>query len=389
MAKNRKRIGLIFSYNEGWIAGAYYIMNLIEALETIDDIKKPLINIFCRSEEDIRFIKTVQYPYISYHLINNIGYNSTLYTVWQRLINKVALLLTKQLIFDERPNNLDFCFPNPDGYFFEKIDKKNKWYWIPDFQEEYLPYFFNQQEVQDRKATQKKWVATNYNLILSSQDVLADFKRLYPESRNEVAVMPFTVSHPNYTILDIENLRKKYNIPQKYFFAPNQFWAHKNHIVILKAIKLLKDKNIEVFVAFSGKESDYRNANYFSDLQQYVKDSCLSENIRFLGFIDRKEQLKLMSEAWAVIQPSLFEGWSTVVEDAKAMNQFVILSDLKVHREQMKDNVLFFNPCKTEELANHLQTIRNGGVEKIIKDYAQNRQQFAENFVHITESISI
>lgn len=112
------------------------------------------------------------------------------------------------------------------------------------------------------------------------------------------------------------------------------------------------------------------------------------KNVRFLGFIDRKEQLKLMSEAWAVIQPSLFEGWSTVVEDAKAMNQFVILSDLKVHREHMKDNVLFFDPSKTEELANHLQTIRNGGVKKIIKDYAQNLQQFAENFIQITESIS-
>ena len=30
----RKKIALRFSYNEGWIAGAYYIMNLVHALKT-------------------------------------------------------------------------------------------------------------------------------------------------------------------------------------------------------------------------------------------------------------------------------------------------------------------------------------------------------------------
>jgi glycosyltransferase involved in cell wall biosynthesis len=389
MAKNRKRIGLIFSYDEGWIAGAYYIMNLIEALKILADAEQPFIEIFYNAEKDLDIIKNIQYPYIAYtYITTSEGYDSTPYPIWERVINKISLILSKKLIFDQRPKNLSFCFPNPDGYFFGNIDKKAKWYWIPDFQEDYFAYFFSQQDIAGRKAIQKKWVTMNYNLILSSQDVMADFRRLYPEAQNKVAVMPFAVTHPNYMILDIENLRKKYHIPQKYFFAPNQFWVHKNHIVVLKAIKFLKEKNIDIFVAFSGKQHDYRNITYFSDLQQYVKDNDLSENVQFLGFIDRSEQLKLMSEALAVIQPSLFEGWSTVVEDAKAMNQLVVLSNLKVHQEQISDNVLFFEPEKVENLAHHLQTVLNGDINKIVKDYTENLQKFAENFIQIATASS-
>ncbi len=46
---------------------------------------------------------------------------------------------------------------------------------------------------------------------------------------------------------------------------------------------------------------------------------------RFLGFIDRGEQLQLMKNSIAIVQPSLFEGWSTVVEDTKAMQSCNII----------------------------------------------------------------
>ncbi len=36
MAK-RKRVGLVYSYNENWVAGSYYILNIIHALNTLED----------------------------------------------------------------------------------------------------------------------------------------------------------------------------------------------------------------------------------------------------------------------------------------------------------------------------------------------------------------
>jgi len=52
-----------------------------------------------------------------------------------------------------------------------------------------------------------------------------------------------------------------------------------------------------------------------------------------------------------VIQPSLFEGWSTVIEDARALGRPVIASDIPVHREQLGDTARYFIPRDPASLA--------------------------------------
>lgn len=57
-------------------------------------------------------------------------------------------------------------------------------------------------------------------------------------------------------------------------------------------------------------------------------------------FFLREEQVLILRNAIAVIQTSLFEGWSIVVEDAKAQNKFVISSSFKVHKNN--SSLMFF-----------------------------------------------
>jgi len=58
--------------------------------------------------------------------------------------------------------------------------------------------------------------------------------------------------------------------------------------------------------------------------------------VQLLGVIPRADQIQVLRCAAAVVQPSLFEGWSTVIEDAKALGRPVIASDIAVHREQLE-----------------------------------------------------
>jgi glycosyltransferase involved in cell wall biosynthesis len=199
--------------------------------------------------------------------------------------------------------------------------------------------------------------------------------------------LPFAVTHPTYADVAIETLKQKFNIQENYFYSPNQFWAHKNHKVVVEAIELIKKEFENILVVFSGKESDYRNATFVDDLKKLVKDKGLEKNILFLGFIDRKEQLCLMKNALAIIQPSLFEGWSTVVEDAKAMNQFVIASDLRVHREQLKQNALFFEPANEFALVEAMKKVLNKEFENKDNDYKQDIHRFAKRFLQIVNCI--
>lgn len=348
----RKRVGLIFYYNENWIAGAYYVLNIIHALKTIEDNKQPHLVILTNSHEHFKIVKEeTHYLYLEYA---QYPFPRKPYTLVERAINKLSKVILKKIVI-KKPliyPKVDFLYP----YQIEKLsDNLKKVNWIADFQEDHLPHFFPKKEILLRKNHQKENVAKGDIVVLSSEDAKTDFERLYPNAKAKPFVLNFAVTHPDFSMESIDNLLVKYNLPRHYFFAPNQFWAHKNHMVVLQAVKLLKDKGITITVAMSGKENDYRNLENFETLKAYIKTHQLEAHIKFLGFIPRTEQLCLFKNAQAIIQPSLFEGWSTVVEDAKALGKFVLASNLKVHQEQLKSNAWFFNPNDVEDLANCIE----------------------------------
>jgi len=383
----RKHIALIFSYNENWIGGTYYILNLVCALNTLPDEQKPEITVFASKKKEFDFFsKETKYPYL--HFFSK--YNEIHFSFDYKFTKMFIFLLSKILTYFKRRKNhrllneFDMIFPNPDKFFFKLINKEKKVYWIPDFQEDHLQEYFSIQEIVQRKQWQIEMALLADKLVLSSKDAQNDFNRLYPFAICKQYVLPFAVTHPDYEKLNIEEIKQKYNIQRKYFYTPNQFWAHKNHKIVIEAVELLKKETNNILVIFSGKENDYRAIiPVVDELKKTVKEKDLEEKILFLGFIDRKEQLCIMKNAMAIIQPSFFEGWSTVVEDAKAMNQFVIASDLKVHKEQLNQNVLFFNPRDKYSLADSMSKIMNENFERYDNNYMESVELFAKNFINI------
>jgi hypothetical protein len=81
------------------------------------------------------------------------------------------------------------------------------------------------------------------------------------------------------------------------------------------------------------------------------------------------------------IQPSLFEGWSTTVEDAKCLNQHVLLSDIPVHREQLTYNVDFFNPHDPIDLADKMEKIISGNTTHRPANYGDNIKGFGKDII--------
>jgi glycosyltransferase involved in cell wall biosynthesis len=86
-------------------------------------------------------------------------------------------------------------------------------------------------------------------------------------------------------------------------------------------------------------------------LKAWIAAHGLERHIRILGLLPAGEQLQLVRRAAALVQPSLFEGWSTVVEEARALGKTVFLSDLPVHREQNPPGARYFPPRDAGALA--------------------------------------
>lgn len=380
----RARIGFLFSYNEDWIAGTYYILNIIHALAEVAVHKQPEIVIISDDYKNFLFVKENS----NYKKLDFFEYPIKLptYSLFERALNKFGKLLGfSKLINKPLPVlNVDFIYPF-------SIDQLNKnrgpiVNWIPDFQDLYFPENFPETSLNQRRQ-HRAHICEGDWVVFSSLDAKKDFEKEYTKAAINKYVLPFAVTLPEFERLDLDSLIAKYKLPLVYFFAPNQFWIHKNHMVILKAIKYLNDKGILAHVAFSGKEYDHRNAEYVRELKDFVDEAQINDRVHFLGFIPRDEQVALMNNSRAIIQASKFEGWSTVVEEAKALNQFLLVSDINVHREQINTNCMFFAPDDYKLLSSHMYDLLLNKPQITRLDYSENIRQFGENFMGLVSSI--
>ena len=360
MAK-RKKIALTYNYSENWIAGSYYVANLIKALNHLDEANKPHLTILHPSESGLNIIKEIAYPFISF-INTDTNKRKSVKSYIRRILNQI---LGKNISL----KNVDHIFEGSESY----PEIKNHYYWVHDFQEFRLPEFFSKEDAEKRSALPRKVAELdNVTLILSSYDALNDFKTFFPEYKCKIKVWQFASSPPDFSLVNFKKQCLKLNVSEPFFICSNQFWQHKNHKIILEAILLLKEKKISFQVVFTGKNFDHRNPQYFESLKGFIAIHQLEPWVNFVGFIDRKVQLCLGQNAISYIQPSLFEGWSTTVEDAKFQNQFVLLSDIPVHREQLNYNVSFFNPKDASELATKMESVLKVGVKREQKDYQKN-----------------
>jgi glycosyltransferase involved in cell wall biosynthesis len=102
-----------------------------------------------------------------------------------------------------------------------------------------------------------------------------------------------------------------------------------------------------------------------------------------------------MIHSIAVINPSLFEGWSTSVEEAKVLNLNIILSHIPVHLEQNPQHGIFFPPHDPNKLADILYECQKDPKKyaemNLLKEVTEklNRQKkvFAQNYERIVLEI--
>ncbi|MBD5538711.1 MAG: glycosyltransferase family 4 protein [Desulfovibrio sp.] len=216
--------------------------------------------------------------------------------------------------------------------------------WIPDFQHVHRPEFFSAEEIAMRDRYFADGAADAQGILLSSADAAADFARLFPRHAHKARILRFVAdSHPA-TAEEQQAVLGKYDIHEPFFHVPNQLWIHKNHGVVLEALKTLKSRGKVPLVISTGRTNDYRHPEYFPAFKKEVEEAGLAERFRFLGLAPYEDVRALMTAAVAFVNPSFFEGWSTTVEEAKSLGKKILLSGIGVHKEQAPERGVFFDP---------------------------------------------
>ncbi len=229
-------------------------------------------------------------------------------------------------------------------------------FWIPDFQFVHLPHLYPPGYIEMNRKKLDGYFKNAKIIVVSSDDALKDLKSFLPQHVSKTRVMRFVAHVPERLYLDdpIETIAK-YNLPCDFIFLPNQFWSHKNHLVVFEALKILKDENIYPNIVCSGNPIDVRNPGYFTNMLQKISELGVRNQVAFLGLLPHEHVYSLIRQSKCVLNPSLFEGWSTSVEECKSVGKRMILSDLDVHKEQAPAKSLYFERSSTKDLARQLK----------------------------------
>ena len=124
----------------------------------------------------------------------------------------------------------------------------------------------------------------------------------------------------------------------KFFFYPAQFWAHKNHVNLIKAFAELNKKHPEYKLVFTG--SDKGNKAY---IQTLVKELGLKDKVVFAGFVENAAINTFYKNATALTMASFFGPTNMPPIEAMHIGCPVICSDIAGHREILGDAALYFD----------------------------------------------
>jgi len=377
-----------------WTGGLNYLKNLISVLADHKHLNiEPVL--FVSSNSDNRAVESLR-PYLHQSPISI--FESGFGPLNQIYQNFNAHILQRDYNLERKYRRAEIDVVFQHGCWFGARFPIPTVAWITDMQHRHLPEMFGFRNYYRREIMFQLMARYANRIMVSSEDAKRDCEYYYANSIGKVRAVPFAVEIPPSALnLDPKIIRDSYDIPEKFIYLPNQLWRHKNHFVIVKALARLKERFNQITVVSSGKAMDHRHPNHPRMILELVRNSGLVNRFRFIGLIPYDHVIALMRASCAVLNPSLFEGWSTTVEEAKSLGIRLILSDIPIHREQSTGNVSYFNPNDQLSAANALEAEWIGGIpgphlqrERLALDgVGVRRSNFANLFHNIVSEAMI
>lgn len=225
-----------------------------------------------------------------------------------------------------------------------------------DLQHLHLPSLFTPRERLKREVLYRTFCAQSRMIVVMSAWGKRDLVEHYhlPEDKVRIVhwgcVLDF---YPTPQERDLTAARQRFNLPERFIFYPARMWPHKNHLGLLEALALLRDRDglVVPLVSSGGFEASY------STIRKRVRQWRLDDQVRFLGFVSPLELQCLYRLCRGLVFPSKFEGWGLPVTEAFAAGVPVACSNVTSLPELAGDAALLFDPYRPDQIADAIRRL--------------------------------
>ena len=168
----------------------------------------------------------------------------------------------------------------------------------------YFPELANDREWNHRERFYRRVLPRALTVIAGTKTGKAQIEHLYGVDQAAVRVIPFPT--PSFALdealINDANHRLPAGVNNEFIFYPAQYWAHKNHFRLLKAVQILRRT-----YGWEGKlvccGSDKGNLKYLIARSVELR---VGDSVQFLGFVKQSELIALYRQALALTFVSYF-----------------------------------------------------------------------------------
>ena len=212
-------------------------------------------------------------------------------------------------------------------------------------------------------------------VIVNAPELTDDLCRRYAMEKERAVCIPFSPStYVSQSLPDAEAdaaVLTKYRLEPSYLFYPAQFWPHKNHMTLLSALALLRERGITERLVLCGSDRGGRDK-----IDAAIRAYGLSDQISIVGFAESAELGALYRGAAALVMPSYFGPTNLPPLEAWAVGTPVIYPE--AFKAQAGDAAILFDYDDPRSLADAIIALRTDGTRDRLRAAGRLRlAQFA------------
>lgn len=210
------------------------------------------------------------------------------------------------------------------------------------------PQFYNPIDVAVYKAKVKFACKIADTIIAISEQTAQDLIEFLKVDAEKIKIV-YQGCHPIFkqrrSTVEIESVKRKYFLPEKYILSIGTIEERKNVLIIIKAFELLHE-SVRIPIVIVG-----RSTSYALKVKAYIKKRQLENWVQFLHQSSFVDFPAIYQGATVFVYPSLFEGFGIPLIEAIESGIPVITSKGSCFREAAGPDAIYIDSQDENDLA--------------------------------------
>jgi glycosyltransferase involved in cell wall biosynthesis len=201
--------------------------------------------------------------------------------------------------------------------------------------------------------------AHTLTLSEASKIDITEYLHIPPEQITVTYLAADPVFHPKIGAEHDEAVRRKYNLPERFVLYLGGFDLRKQVNQLLLAYSyVVQAEGDSVPLVLAGREPQW-GTSMFPDMRRYAAELGLSDQVRWIGYVDEADKPALYRLARVFVYPSRYEGFGLPPLEAMACGTPVVANELSCFPEIAGNGAFLVEPGSARAMAGAIIALLN------------------------------